>query len=233
MEAALDLRRHCAFDLDGPKFSARKREKKVHLGSVGGSIIARLGSVRRCRNQSLHDKALPGLTDDRMTEQSFLVANAKQRVRDAAIAHIDLGRLDQPFANIPMPGRQSPDKQQVNQKIKITGNGFAIDGQTTRQGSGIQNLSLIVRQHGPESPQRLSRYARAKLRNIALQIGSNKIPSPEQTGVVGFRQKASRKSTPNPERLKRGRIDLQGIEGAEFEIGDTPGQALAGLLEQV
>ena len=57
-----------------------------------------------------------------------------------------------------MPGRQSPNEQEVNQKIKITGNRFAIDGQTASQIGGIQNLSLIVRQHRPESSKRLSRY---------------------------------------------------------------------------
>src|ERR1039458_777634 len=106
MKTALDLRRHGAFDFDGPQFSAGKREKKVHLGSVGGSVVVRLGSVWCRVDQSFNDKALPGLADDRMTEQSLLVPNAEQRVRDAAIAHVHLGRLDQPFANIPMPGWQ-------------------------------------------------------------------------------------------------------------------------------
>jgi hypothetical protein len=68
METAFDLRRHRAFDADGPEVFSGKSEKKVHLSSIGGSIIARLGSVRRCCNQCLYDKALPGLTDDRMTE---------------------------------------------------------------------------------------------------------------------------------------------------------------------
>ena len=105
MEAALDLRSHGAFDFDGRQFSARKREKKVHLGPVGSSIVVCLGSVRRCGDQSLNNKTLPGLTNDRMTEQSFLIPNAEQRMRYAAIAHVDLGRLDEPFANIPVPGR--------------------------------------------------------------------------------------------------------------------------------
>ena len=77
MKTALDLRRRRAFDLDCPQFPAGKREKKVHLGSVRGSIVVRLGSVRRGGNQSLKDKALPGLANDRMTEQSFLISNAE------------------------------------------------------------------------------------------------------------------------------------------------------------
>lgn len=54
----------------------------------------RLCSVRCRSNQSLKDKALPGLTNDRMTKQGFLIPDSEQRMRDAAIAHIDLGRLD-------------------------------------------------------------------------------------------------------------------------------------------
>jgi len=104
-----------------------------------------------------------------MTEQSFLVANAKQRVRDAAIAHVDLVRLDEPLAKIPVLGRQSSNEQEINQKVKIASNRLGIDGQTASQSGHIQNLSLIVRQHDLESPQRLSRYAESELRHVALR----------------------------------------------------------------
>jgi len=189
MEAALDLWCRSSFDFDSPEFSAGKREKKVHLGSVGGSIVVRLGAVRRDSDQSLKDKALPGLANDRVTEQSFLIPNARQRVCDTAVAHIYLGRLDQPLADIPMPGRQTPNQQRVSSKIKITGDCFAIDGQTARQIGGIRNLNLVVRQHRPESPQRLSRYAGPELPDVALQTGANKIAPPEQADVIRFGQK--------------------------------------------
>ena len=74
-----------------PPGSVRRRSS---LGPVGGSIEVCLGSVRRSSDQSLKNKALPGLSNDRMTEQCFLIPNAEQRVRDAAIAYIDLGSLD-------------------------------------------------------------------------------------------------------------------------------------------
>src|SRR6266568_3688510 len=233
MKTTLNLRRRTAFHLDRPQFPARDREEKVHLGSIGGSIVVRLGSIRRRSDQRFDDKALPGLSDDRMTEQSFLVPNTEQSMRDATIAHIHLGGLDQPLAGIPVPGRQSSNKQEVNKKIKIAGYRFAIDGQAARQSGGIQNLSLVVGQHRPEAAKCLSRYARPELGDVALQVRSDKITPPLQAEIVRLCQETARKATPDPECIDHNGVDLQGVERTEFQIGDTPRQTLAGLLEQV
>lgn len=77
-----------------------------------------------------------------MTEQCFFVPNSEQRMRDAAIAHIHLGRFHQPLADISVPGRQPPNEQEVNQKIKITCDRLSIDAQATPQVGSIEILSL-------------------------------------------------------------------------------------------
>ena len=104
----------------------------------------RLGPVRGRGDQGFDDKAFPGLSDDWMTEQRFFVPDSEQRMRDAAIAHINLGRFYQPLSDIAVPSRQSPNEQEVNQKIEITGDCLAIDTQAARQIGSIKNLSLIV-----------------------------------------------------------------------------------------
>jgi hypothetical protein len=48
------------------------------------------------------------------------------------IAHMHIWRIAQPLAKIPMPGRQTPHQQHLHQKIEMTGNRSAIDGQTSR-----------------------------------------------------------------------------------------------------
>ena len=118
----------------------------------------RLGPVRGRGDQGFDDKAFPGLSDDWMTEQRFLVPNSEQRMRDAAIAYIHLGRFYQPSADIAVPSRQSPNEQEVNKKVKITGDCLAIDTQTTGQIGSIKNLSLVMRQHCPEPPKRFRWY---------------------------------------------------------------------------
>src|SRR6202021_3135980 len=99
----VDLRSRSAFDFDGPEFSAGEREKKVNLSSIGGSIVVCFGSVWGRGDQSFKYKTLPGLANDRVTEQSFLIANAEQCVCDSAIAHIHLRGLHKASAGIPMP----------------------------------------------------------------------------------------------------------------------------------
>jgi hypothetical protein len=91
MKSALDAGCGTAFDLDGPQLPAGKRKDEINLGTIGGSIVVRLGPVRSRGDQGLDDKAFPGLSDDWMTEQRFFVPNPEQRMRDAAIAHIHLG----------------------------------------------------------------------------------------------------------------------------------------------
>ena len=130
-------------------------------------------------------------------------------MRDAAIAHIHLGRFYQPLADIAVPSRQSPNEQKVNKKIKITGDRLAIDTQATRQIGSIKNLSLVVCQHRPETPEGPGRYARTKLRNVALHIGSDEVAPPIYAEIAGLSQETARKATPNPERLDRSGIDLQ------------------------
>ncbi len=105
----------------------------------------RLGSVRGRSDQGFDDKAFPGLSDDWMTERGFFVPNSEQRMSDAAIAHIHLGRFYQPLADIAVPGGQSPNEQQVNKKIQITGDCLAIDTQAT-VALGIAEFRILCRE---------------------------------------------------------------------------------------
>src|ERR1019366_1461017 len=98
----------------------------------------RLGSVRGGSNQRFRDEAFPTLSSDRMTEQSFFVPDAQQRMGNAAVAHIHLWGLDQPFSDVAMPRGQTAHKQKVNQQVEIAGDGFTIHAQSTRQRGGVE-----------------------------------------------------------------------------------------------
>src|SRR6185436_7083027 len=106
---------------------------EINLGPIGGAVVVRLGPVRSQCDQGFDDKAFPGLSDDWLAEQRFFVPNSEQRMRDPAIADIHLGRFYQPLADISVPRRQSPNEEEVNKQIKITGDCLPVDTQAARQ----------------------------------------------------------------------------------------------------
>src|SRR5689334_21856622 len=80
-----------ALDLNRQTLSGSEVQEQINLGSDGCAVekCIRL-HWRGCEN-ILEDEAFPTWSDDRMSEQLFLVRYSEQSVNDAAIAHINLG----------------------------------------------------------------------------------------------------------------------------------------------
>src|SRR5208283_3086457 len=146
---------------------------------------------------------------------------------NAAVAHINLWRLDQPFSHVAMPRGQAAHEQEVHQQVEITGGGLAIHAQSARQLSGVEPLRLVMRQHGPETPQGFGGYPGAELRNVPLQISPDKVPPPFHAEIVVVGEETARKSAANPKPVELIRGNLERIERAKLQIGDATGQAFA------
>jgi hypothetical protein len=115
VEPALHLGREAAFDLDCPELATRKFQQKVDLCSGGRAIVERRSPRWRAGDQCLDNEALPARPNDRVIMESVSRRDRQQRVKNAAISQIDLGRLDQTLAENGVKGLQSPDQQQVDQ----------------------------------------------------------------------------------------------------------------------
>ncbi len=99
-------------------------------------------------------------------------------MREATVADIDLGRLDQALGNIGVPGFQSSNEEQIDEQVEIGGDGLAVDAERAGKLSGIQQARLMMGQHHPEAAQRFCRDSRTELRDIALKIGADEILPP-------------------------------------------------------
>lgn len=91
----------------------------------------------------------------------------------------------------------------------------------------------MMGEHAPQAPQRFRRDSRTELRNVALQAGADEILPPAQAARGIRRQQAVRKSATHPQIVGRQASRFQHTERRELQVRDPPGQAFAGLLQQV
>ena len=73
-----------------------------------------------------------------------MVADAEQCMHEAAVADVDLGRLDQALPDVAVPGSKSADKQQVHEQVQVGGHRLAIHCKCTGQYCGIEESALLV-----------------------------------------------------------------------------------------
>src|SRR5260370_39072731 len=81
-----------ALHFDGPSLFGSEVQQEIDLGSGCGAVEKRIRCRRRGHENIFDDEAFPGWPDDGVTEQLVLVRDSEQRVDDAAVAHVDLGR---------------------------------------------------------------------------------------------------------------------------------------------
>ena len=90
----------------------------------------------------------------------------------------------------------------------------------------VDELSLLMRQHGPEAAQSLRRNAWPELWNVALQIGPYESLQPLETRRIVRGEKTVWKPAAHPKRLAlralRRKLALE--QRSEFRVGDAPGE---------
>ncbi len=177
-----------------------------------------------------------------MTEQLLPRCNPEQRVHDPAVAHVHLRRTDQPLARIRGPRGQTPEEQQIDQRVEIPGDGLPADPQPRGQPRRVQQLALLVRQHLPETSDCLGRDAGPQRRKIPLQICLEKGPAPAEAGLViagEVGEVAVGESAAEPQSIdmcshaRAGRRDFRHGEGRQLDMDDTAGQTLSRLSQQI
>ncbi len=132
-----------------------------------------------------------------------------------------------------MPWGETAHEQQAHEQIEVGGHRLAIHGECTGERRGVEQPSLLMREHRPEATQRLGRDARPELRDIALEVRPDEIGAPAQALPVGRGKQALGKAAAEPERVESLAARLAGIERGEFQVADAPGRRLARLLEQI
>ena len=72
-----------------------------------------------------------------MAEHALGVVEPQQRVDDAAVANVDLGRLCESLADVGVKGRQPPHEQKVHEQIDIPRYRLAVHGEASGQRSSV------------------------------------------------------------------------------------------------
>src|ERR1017187_2212842 len=154
-------------------------------------------------------------------------------MNQAAVAHIYLGRLDQPLAQIRVPGRQTAHDEQVREQIEIAGGGLGIHAQIARKLGRVEQPALVVSKHDPEATQGFGGDAGTKLRNIPLQVAADEILPPAQA-ARGIRSKQTFwKPAAHPEIVPGQVLCFQHVKRGKLKVSDPTGQAFTRLLEQI
>ena len=168
-----------------------------------------------------------------MAQYAVLVVETQQRMHDAAVAHVDLRRLDEALAHVGVERRQAAHQEQIRQEVDVAGHGLAVDGQRARQDGHVQDAALPVGPHGPEPPQRLGRHARPQLRDVPLQARPNELLAPLGAVPVALRQEARREAAADPQARSEVAAAFPDVERRQLEIRDASREALARLPQQV
>src|SRR5439155_22147262 len=89
-----------ALDFDGPQLPSGQGKDEIDFGPSRGTIETSFGALRGGGNQRFDHEALPALAHDWMSKQQLLVCEAEKRMRQAAVAHVDLGDFTSRLASL-------------------------------------------------------------------------------------------------------------------------------------
>ena len=168
-----------------------------------------------------------------MQRQFLRLFQPQQKVQDAAVAQEHLGRLDQPLAQVLEPGRQYPDHVGAGQQVPVVIHRRGAHVHRARQLRGVPGLSMVVRQHPPEAPQRVRRHLRPQPRNVALQEGARERLHPARPGRGRRRQPGARKPAAHPEPVLVLRAHFGQREAANVDEEDAARQGFGNALDQI
>ena len=166
-----------------------------------------------------------------MLPQGRGVGQVQQRVQDAGIPKIELRRLHLPLADVRIPRVQGAQHERANKNVEIALHRGRRHVQRTRQVRRIEDLAVIVPEHGPEAPQRVAGEADAQRRHVALEEGRHVGFAPDHAVGVRCRQKRRRKAAPQPQLAYVARLERR--ERGELQVGDSPGEGFRGLPDQL
>jgi len=132
-----------------------------------------------------------------------------------------------------MEGRQAANRREVCRQVEVANDRRAGEAQSAGDLRGIENSSLHVGGHGPETAQRFGWNVRAELRDVALRIGANEILLPDRSRFGAFGGEAAGESAADTEPFFWVAVDFQRMERFQFDTGDTAYEGFSGPGEQV
>src|SRR5881628_2601886 len=119
-------------------------------------------------------------------------------MQEAAVPHVNLGRLHLPLLEVLVPGLKLPDHEESRQEVQVApGCGFGHAERACGLG-GVPDPAVVVSEHRPEAQQGGSRNRDAELGKVTLEVRVDELLAPDVARLLRPGTLASNSSRPNP-----------------------------------
>ena len=181
----------------------------------------------------LEREAFPGCPNHRVAEHRLWVAQAEERVKQPAVGDVDFRGLDLSFSHVLVPGLQLTHDEGGDQGLDVAANGMSRNAERLAERGSVPDLSVPVREHGPEAAQGRRWNSDAELRRIALQEGRDELTAPTRARGVGSREERPRRPPSIPEGAPGSCAHLVQTKSVQAVGSQATGERLRALLPHV
>jgi len=217
------FRRHGSLDLKS-EASTAAHNQQIEFGSgMGGPEEALMMFGTDPADQLFDHEALPRCPRLGVGFDIGEGPKIQQSMQQAAISHVDFGRTDLALADVFVPRWKLPNHKGRDQTIQVPPDGRIGHSEGTRKLRGIPNLPVIVREHGPESPQGRRADGDAELGQIAFEKRLEELPPPFEARRFGDGQIRTGKTAPTPQLEMVWAPDFIQREARKAVIGNASG----------
>lgn len=181
-------------------------------------------------------QSLPRCAVSRMPQQIVEAVDLEQAVENARVPQIDLRRLDHPFLRVGCKRLQETHHEGLGEQIEIRADRGVAHSQSSSEHRAVERLSVDVGQHAPQAMQRGGRDIEAELGDVALEECSGEALPPCSAARLAGSEEAGGKASAEPETGKHARLvhgNLARQKGRQLQVGDSAGQRLGSLPEEV
>ncbi len=123
----------------------------------------------------------------------------EQGMEQPRIAHVRPRGLHLTFAQILVPGGDLPDDERVGEPVQIPAHGRVGDTEGTADLGRVPQLSVVMRDHQPESSHGIGRDGDAKTWQIALDERAHELLAPLHAVPIRAGEERPWKSAADPE----------------------------------
>ena len=176
------------------------------------------------------DEPLPRRAHLGMRDDFLPGSEPQERVEDAGVVHIHLGRAHLPLGDVLVPRGQLPHGEHRGQGVQVAARGGVRDAEGAAELAAIPALPVPMRQHGPEAAQGGGGHQAAEFWDVSRQKGADEPVPPTPTRRAGAGKVGKWEAAAQPQALQVPHF-LE-AEAIKFVERHPPGEGLGGLPEQ-
>src|SRR5881409_1224577 len=203
-----DLRRRRPLELETETLPSPDDQKIQLSPSMRGPEMTLLGLGPEMLGDEAEGKALPGRTDFGVSREFALGLEAQQAVKETRIGDVDLRRLHLALAKVRRPWLQNADDESRSENVEIAAHGMVRYAERARELGAVPDLTVVVREHRPETPQGRRGNGEPELRQISFEKGADEVVSPLSARAERSCREGPRKASPEPQPFESDRARL-------------------------